>query len=245
MKRLPRTAALLGLLFVPVFGYARDFGVSVPSIHKGKFTSSVLYEHLKVRDDFDARGKADFRSHVVGSQFSYGLTDQMAVSLKGGALVDPEEKAQGKIWQGRAGYLYGFDLYHEVFPATGYWPGVQASAGVTGFLVPLSQMTGSTGTVTLVDQRITGLDYHGAVLLAMKSGRFAPYVGVRIYERTVGWHDNQPGPTDPANVGGSAHGNASLVLGVPVRISEAVQFQVEAMFVNQTAITAGLTIAVF
>lgn len=246
MNRSLRTCtALIAVCFVPSLSLARDFGVSVPTIHKGKFTSSVLYEHLKVREDFDARGGADFTSHVVGSQFTYGMTDQWAAGLKGGVLIDPEEEAQGTTWKGRAGYLFGFDLYNEIFPATGVWPGVQVSGGVTGFHVPLNQTIDSAGTVTLVDQRITGLDYHGAVLLAMKWGRFAPYGGVKIFERAVDWHDNQPLAGQPANISGDSDGNASLVLGVPVRITESILFQVEAVLISQTAITAGFTIASF
>ena len=49
--------------------YARDLGVMVVPVHQGKFTSSLLYENLKIQDDFDARGRADFKSSVVGAQF--------------------------------------------------------------------------------------------------------------------------------------------------------------------------------
>lgn len=238
-------AALLALSLLPSLSLARDFGVSVPSVQKGKFSSSLLYEHLKVRDDFDARGKSDYRSQVVGSQFSYGITELMGVSLKGGVLVDPEVTAQGTRWQGRAGYLYGFDLYNQIFPATGVWPGVQVSGGVTGFYVPLNQTIDSAGAVTLIDQRMTGLDYHGSVLLSMKWGRAAPYGGLKVFQRSVDWHDNQPLPGQSANIDGDAHGNVSLVLGVPIRVTDTIQFQTEAVLVNQTAITAGFTVALF
>src|SRR3954470_10342953 len=103
-------AVLFAILLLPSFVHARDFGFTVPSIHAGKLASSVLYEHLKVREDFDTRGSADFRSDVVGSQFTYAVTDQLALGFKGGALVDPRVNAQGTEWQSRAGYLYGFDL---------------------------------------------------------------------------------------------------------------------------------------
>src|SRR5437899_2369156 len=134
-------------------------GVFVQPIHRGKMTSSLLYEHLKVREDFEGRGRADFRAHVVGSQFTYGVTDQIAVGLKGGVLLDPQVESQGNEWQSRAGYLYGIDLYNEVFPATAYRPGVQLSGGVTGFQVPLDRFI-SAGTVTHVDQKMSGIDYH-------------------------------------------------------------------------------------
>ncbi len=238
-------AALFALCLLPSLSPARDFGVSLPTVQKGKFSSSLLYEHLKVRDDFDARGKSDFRSQVVGSQFNYGITELMGVSLKGGVLVDPETTAQGTRWQGRAGYLYGFDLYNQIFPATSVWPGVQVSGGVTGFHVPLNQTIDSAGTVTLIDQRMTGLDYHGSVLLSMRWGRIAPYGGLKIFQRAIDWRDNQPLAGQPSSIDGDAQGNVSLVLGVPIRINEAIQFQAEAILVNQTAITAGFTVVLF
>ena len=132
--------------------YARDLGVLVPEVHKGKITSSALYEYLKVREDFETRGSADFRSHVAGAQFTYGIDDQTSVGIKGGVFVDPQEEAQSQQWQSRSGYLYGIDLYNEVFPATGLRPGVQVSAGVSAFQVPLDRIISSTGSVSLIDQ---------------------------------------------------------------------------------------------
>jgi len=64
--------------------YARDLGVLVMPVHQGKMTSSLLYEHLKSKDDFDSRGRADFMAHVAGAEFTYGITDQLAVGIKGG-----------------------------------------------------------------------------------------------------------------------------------------------------------------
>ena len=245
-RSLRANAVLFGALLFPALGYTRDFGVLIPSIHAGKLTSSVLYEYLKVREDFDTRGRAEFKSQVVGSQFTYGVTDQLAVSAKGGVITDPQEEAQGTKWQGSAGYLYGLDLYNEVFPATGYWPGVQASAGATGFQVPLDRQLNSDGTVTLVDQKLSGIDYHASVLLSMKWDRFSPYTGVRLFGRSVNWHDNQSALNgDPGNIVGHAHGNASIVVGVPIRITPVVQFQAEGIFINETAVTAGFTIAAF
>ena len=108
----------------------------------------------------------------VGAQFSYGITDQVAVAIKGGVLVNPRVEAQGSQWESRSGYLYGIDLYNEVFPATPGWiPGVQLSGGVTGFQVPFDRFI-SGNTVTLIDQNQSGYEYHGAVLLAIKWDRF-------------------------------------------------------------------------
>jgi hypothetical protein len=237
---------LLGVLFIPSLGYARDFGVSIPPVHKGKLTSSALYENLKVREDFNIRGEADFESHVAGAQFTYGITDQIAASVKGGVLINPQEEAQGTRWEGRAGYLYGIDLYNEIFPATEYRPGVMISGGATGFLVPLDRQLNADGTVSLIDQRMSGVDYHASMLLFMKWNRFSPYTGVRLFGRSVDWHDNQSAINGgPENISGHAHGNASIVVGLPVRISSEVQFHIEGAFVNETALTAGFTIAAF
>jgi len=246
LKRSLRTSiAWLMLLLVPSVGHARDFGVLMYPIHEGKFTSSVLYEYLKVNEDFDSRGKVDFKSQVVGSQFTYGVTDQVAVAVKGGVLVDPEEDAQGSTWQGRAGYLYGLDLYNEVFPATGYWPGLQASVGASGFQEPLTQSNIGGNGFQPVDQKLSGIDYHASVLLSMKWNRFSPYTGLRMFGRSVNWQDNQPAPGQPEHIVGHAHGNASIVVGLPIRITPVIQFQVEGIFVNETAVTAGFTLAAF
>jgi len=238
-------AVLLGVLLFPALSQARDFGVFVPAIHAGKLTSSVLYEHLKVDEDFNTRGKADFTSQVVGPQFTYGITDQIAVAVKGGVLVDPEEDVQGSQWKGHSGYLYGLDLYNEVFPATGVRPGVQASIGASGFSVPFNRLVDSSGVTTLIDQHMTGIDYHASVLLSMKWKMLQPYGGVRLFGRSVNWRDNQPASGQPGTIVGHAHGNASLVLGLPVRLTKDLQFQFEAILINQTALTAGLTLAAF
>ncbi len=235
-------ALLLGL---SSFVYARDLGVLVPPVHKGKVTSSVLYEYLKVREDFENRGKADFRSHVTGAQFTYGIDDRTSVSLKGGVLIDSQEEAQATRWQSRAGYLYGIDLYNEVFPATELRPGVQVSAGVSAFQVPFDRVISSTGSVSLVDQKLSGIDYHGSVLLTYKIWRAIPYTGIRMFGRSVDWHDNQPAAGAPANIVGHAHGNVSIVVGVPIQLTSDIRFQAEGVFVNETMITAGLTFATF
>jgi hypothetical protein len=223
---------------------ARDLGVLIQPIHQGKWTSSLLYEDLKVGEDFDARGHVDFKSQVSGAQFTYGLTDQLSVGVKGGVLVDPQEEAQGSQWQSRAGYLYGVDLYNEVFPATSYRPGVQISGGVSGFQVPLDR-TNLSGSWQTIDQKLSGADYHASVLLSMKWPWVAPYTGVRLFGREVNWHDNNPAPGQPANIVGHAHGNASIVFGCPVRITPDLQFQAEGIFVNETMVTAGFRLATF
>jgi hypothetical protein len=228
----------------PVSVFARDLGVLLLPIHQGKFTSTVMYESLKVHDDFDTRGRSDFKSNVTGAQVSYGVTDQIAVALKGGVFIDPEQDAQGNQWQSRAGYLYGIDLYNEVFPATGLRPGVQLSGGVTGFQVPFDRVITPSG-VSLIDQKLSGFDFHGAVIADLRCGRFSPYTGVRIFGRSVDWRDNRPVSGAPDNIHGTSHGNISIVLGLPVQLTQDVKFQVEGILVNETAITAGFTVASF
>src|SRR5262249_6462798 len=92
-------AVLIGVLLFPSLVYARDLGVLIQPIHEGKFTSSLLYENLKVKDDFKTRGRADSTAHVAGAQFTYGITDQIAVGFKGGTMIDPQIDAQGIQWQ--------------------------------------------------------------------------------------------------------------------------------------------------
>jgi hypothetical protein len=223
--------------------HARDLGVLVLPIHEGKITTSLLYEHLKVQDDFDARGRADFTAQASGAQVSYGITDQLAISVKGGVLLDPQEDAQGSQWQSRAGTLYGIDLYNEVFPATPGWrPGIQVSGGVTGFQVPLDRTNSVTGSWQTIDQMMSGIEYHGAVLATFKAWKAEPYAGVRGFGSHVTWQDNQ---TNPGVISGHAHGNISLVVGLPVQILKDVRLEAEGRFVNETAVTAGFTVAVF
>ena len=177
----------------PVSLFARDLGVLVLPIHQGKWTSSLLYENLKMSDDFDTRGRGNFTAQVSGAQFSYGVTDQVAVSIKGGTLINPQEDIQGSQWQSRAGYLYGIDLYNEVFPATPGWiPGIQLSGGATGFQVPLDR-TNISGSWQTIDQNQSGFEYHGAVLSTFKVGIAEPYAGVRAFGSHVNWQDNQSG----------------------------------------------------
>lgn len=242
MKQSVIAIAVLGVVFTTASSVlARDLGVLVLPIHEGKWTSSLLYEHLKLTDDFDTRGQGDFTSNVAGAQVSYGITDQIAVSIKGGSLIDPQEDAQGSQWQSRAGYLYGIDLYNEVFPATpGLIPGIQLSGGVTGFQVPLDR-TNVSGSWQTIDQKMSGFEYHGAVLAVFKAGPAEPYAGVRGFGSSVNWQDNQ----SPNSITGHAHGNVSLVAGLPIQITKDVRFVAEGRFVNETAVTAGFTLATF
>jgi hypothetical protein len=226
---------------------AQDLGVLVLPVHQGKLTSSLLYEHLKGTDDFDSRGRGDFTANVSGAEFSYGITDQIAIAFKGGVLINPQEDVNGSQWQSRAGYIYGADLYNEVFPATPGWiPGVQLSAGATGFQVPLDRTNAPDpvnhpdGGWYTIDQLMSGVEYHGAVLATFKYGVLEPYGGVRAFGSTVHWQDNQ---ANPGVIKGHAHGNVSLVAGLPVQISKEVRLELEGRFVNETAVTVGFTIA--
>ncbi len=224
--------------------YARDLGVFVLPIHKGSLTSSLVYEHLRLKDDFKTRGRATFIAQVVGAQFSYGLTDTVSVAVKGGTIVDPRVEAQGDAWESRAGYLYGLDLYNEVFPSTELRPGVQLSAGVTGFQVPLDRADVNSSGMTPIDQKMSGVEYHVAALATYRLGPTQPYAGLRGFANSVTWRDNAAGAS-PDKITGHAHGNISIVAGVPLRLSKEVRFFVEGRFVSETAISAGFTIASF
>jgi hypothetical protein len=56
----------------------------------------------------------------------------------------------------------------------------------------------------------------------------------------VTWQNNQ---ADPGVIIGHAHGNVSLVAGLPVQISKDVRIVAEGRFVNETAVTVGFTVA--
>jgi hypothetical protein len=241
-KVITTISAVIFVALVTGSAYARDLGVLLLPIHQGKLTSSLMYENLKLQDDFDARGRSDFKSHAMGAAFSYGITDQVAVIVKGGTLINPEVDAQGSRWESSAGYLYGIDLYNEVFPATPGWrPGIQLSGGATGFVVPLDR-TNVSGTWQTIDQKMSGYEYHGAVIATLKFGPTEPYAGVRGFAGRVTWQDNQ---SNPGVITGHEHGNISLVAGLPVQISKDVRFFAEGRFVNETAVTAGFTVASF
>jgi hypothetical protein len=245
LKRSVRACAvLIGILLLPSLVRARDLGVLIQPIHQGKFTSSLLYEYLKVTDDFDIRGQADFTGQVAGAELTYGITDQIAIGLKGGTILDPKVKTQGTEWKSRSGYLYGLDIYDEVFPATPGWtPGVQVSGGVTGYQVPLDQIVGSTSAV---NQMMTGVEYHGAVLTVFKIAQAMPYAGLRVFGGQNTWRDNNASLTgSPDHITGHAHGSFSVVVGLPVQIAKEVRLQLEGRFISETAVTAGLTIAAF
>lgn len=248
MKLLRHSIVVLGLGIVlsilPIDLYARDLGVLVLPIHKGKLTSSLVYEHLKLEDDFNTRGRVTFKANVVGALFSYGITDTVSVAVKGGTIVDPRIEAQGNAWESRSGYLYGLDLYNEVFPSTDLRPGVQLSAGVTGFQLPLDRADVNNSGMTPVDQKMSGVEYHGAVVAVYRLGIVEPYAGLRGFGSSVTWRDHAAGAS-PDHISGHAHGNISVVAGFPVKIARDVRFVLEGRFVSETAITAGITIASF
>jgi hypothetical protein len=123
-------------------------------------------------------------------------------------------------------------------------PGIQLSGGVTGFQVPLNRLV-SHGTTALIDQKMSGVEYHGAVLATFKVGAAAPYGGLRGFGSLVHWRDNNPSPGAPDVITGHAHGNISFVVGVPVQITKDIRFQAEGVFLNETLVTAGLTFASF
>jgi hypothetical protein len=244
LKRIVQKVSVGGaLLWLGGLAYARDLGVLVLPIHRGKSTSSMVYEELKVKDDFGTRGRVSTKSKITGVQFSYGMTDQIALAAKGGLMVDPRVEAQGKAWESRAGYLYGIDLYNEVFPATGVKHGLQLSLGIGGFQVPLDREISASEAVTLVDQKMSGFEYHGAVLFTCRLAQATPYVGLRGFGSTVYWRNHSPG--SPDSITGHAHGNLSVVLGWPIQLRPDLRLQMEGRMVGETAFTAGLMLAAF
>jgi hypothetical protein len=234
----------ISLMLVTGITYARDLGVFVLPIHKGSLTSSLVYEHVKQKDDFKTRGRSTFKGQVVGALFSYGVTDTVSVAVKGGTIIEPRVEAQGDVWESRAGYLYGIDLYNEVFPATELRPGVQLQAGVTGFQVPLDRADINNSGMTPIDQKMSGVEYHGSVVASYILGRTQPYAGLRGFGNTIQWRDHSA-VSGPDHITGHAHGNISVVVGVPVRLSKDVRVVLEGRFVSETAISAGFTIASF
>jgi len=231
---------------IPSLGFARDLGVLLQPIHQGKFTSSILYEHLKVHDDFNTRGRVDFNTNVAGAEFTYGITDQIAIGLKGGSTFDSRVDAQGSQWKSSYGSLYGIDLYDEIFPATPGWqPGIQVSGGVSGFQIPLDRTNVSSGTWQTIDQKMSGFEYHGAVLAVFKVGITSPYAGLRAFAGETNWKDNAPPVGSPDVITGHPHGNISVVVGLPIQIAKEIRLQLEGRFISETAVTAGFTLAAF
>jgi len=240
--RLIGLGLLLGGVSANVF--ARDIAVFTQPIQKGKFASSLLYGHIKSTEDFDGRGQVDFKSHTVGARFGFGVTDRTAVAIQGGSYVNPQVDGQGSTWRSRSGYFYGIDLYNEVFPATELWPGLQAQLGVLGSQVPLDRLETASG-ITLIDQNMSGIEYHGALLAIWKWTRLAPYMGVRAFGSSVRWRNNQPGAAGLAQITGHADGNVSFVAGTSVRILNEVRLLVEGRFVNETVLSAGIQLSAF
>jgi hypothetical protein len=241
--------SVLFIAMATLFGFsspvaARSFGVLKLPIHAGKLTSSVLYGHSKSQDDFEGRGVTDFRGNLVGSRLSFGLNDQISVSLDGGVIVDPSVNTQGDEWGSRNGHFFGINLQHEIFPATGVRPGVQLSAGLSRFFVPLDRFV-SDGIATSVDQQLTGLDYHGEVVATWHFKVVRPYAGLKGQGRSVRWRNNRPSATSAALIKGHADKNLSIVVGVPVQITKDICIQAEASLLSETLLTAGITIASF
>lgn len=213
-------------------------------IHKGSLTSSLVYDHFKLEDDFNTRGRAVFKAHAVGAVFSYGVTDTVAVAVKGATIVNSRVEAQGNAWESRAGFLYGLDLYNEVFPSTELRPGVVISGGLSQYQVPLTRADVNSSGMTPIDQNMTGTEYHGSVVATYRFGRLEPYAGLRGFGSTVIWRNNASGAA-PDHITGHAHGNVSVVAGLPVRVAKDVRLVLEGRFVSETTISAALTIASF
>jgi hypothetical protein len=244
LKRLISVCLFVVVLICPAVVKAIDLGISQVSIHEKTLTSSLVYEHLKIEDNFDGRGRGFFHGHLVGARLAYGFSDQWAVGIYGANVLDLREEAQGSQWKGDSGFSYGLDVYNDVFPATSLWPGVQLSMGVSGFRLPLTRLESPSG-VTPVDQHLSGIDVHGSALASVKWNRLSPYFGLRAFARSVDWRDNQPANGFPASIHGKAQGNISVVMGLPVQLTKNLRLELESILVNQTALSAGLTWTTF
>ncbi len=220
--------------------WALDPSVTTPSPTKGKFFSTLVYGHLKSTQDFDTRGEVDLKTHGVGASFGFGITDRTIVALKGGSYSDPYVESQGNTWRGRVGYFYGLDLYHQIFPTTDFLkPGVMAEVGAVSIRVPLDRLE-TTGATSLIDQRMSGVEYHGSLLLVWKWSALSPYLGPRVFGSSVKWHNNQPGAAGLASITGHAKGNISMVAGSSVRLTPELRLILEGRILNETVVTVGL-----
>ena len=99
-----------------------------------------------------------------------------------------------------------------------------------------------SGTWQTIDQKMSGYEYHGAVLATFKIGPAEPYAGIRGFAGQVTWQDNQ---ANPGVITGHEHGHISLVAGLPVQVLKDVRIVAEGRFVNETAVTVGFTVACF
>jgi hypothetical protein len=244
LRQFFAAGALALVLLTAEVVHARDFGLLFLPTHRGSFSHSLIYEHLKISDDFDTRGHTDFRAQVAGTQVTYGVSDRIAVAMKGGLLVEPEQRAQGSKWKSRAGYIYGIDLFNEVFPATSFRPGIQLSAGISSFYVPLNQLT-YPGGVTLIDQRLTGIDYHGSAVAAFRWKNLSPYCGLKANGQSLRWRDNRPASGGVDVVDGKARRNLSVVVGSPLQITRNFRVQFQGTFIGETSLNVGATLASF
>ena len=242
MKRI----FIVGLAVAIFASQARaiDVGLSQVPIHKDSLATSLIYEHASLHDDFDTRGRATFKANVIGARCSYGLSDQLSLAVSGGSIVDPKVEAQGSTFRGGSGFIYGVDIYNEVFPATAYWPGIQLSLGASGFQTFFDR-TVSAGTSATADQRMSGFDVHGNLLFAEKWGRFSPYLGLRAEARSIDWTNNELAIESPARIHGTARGNVSFIIGLPIQLTKQLRLELESILINQTALSAGFTWAAF
>jgi DNA-binding transcriptional ArsR family regulator len=89
--------------------YARASELTLGSIPQtsAQWHTSVLYQQRKITDDFERRGKADFKANAVGFLVSYAVGDRSSVCFQGGSLIGVEQSSQGSTWRGRSGFFYG------------------------------------------------------------------------------------------------------------------------------------------
>ena len=104
-----------------------------------------------------------------------------------------EVDAQGSHGNRRAGYLYGIDLYNEVFPATPGWrSGIQISRRHRSVFRSLRSTITYKRCHTPIDREVCPVSkYHGTVIVTFRVGRHPePYIGVRVFGGSVNWQDN-------------------------------------------------------
>jgi hypothetical protein len=224
------------------FCLARDVGVVPLPFGQDNFNSSLLYTRVDEKDDFDARGIVRLKGNLVASEIGYSFLERSIISVRGGVLTEIEQSAQNAQWFSRAGYLFGAAFRHQVFPVTEYRPGLQLSASVSHFFMPLDRVD-IAGSVSTIDHKVSGWNYTGRLLGQIRWWRLDPYAGLQGTGRSIRWRDHRPSAGSPAEVTGSAEGNISIVVGLPVRIRKDARLQIEGLFLNQTSLTAGFSIS--
>jgi hypothetical protein len=242
--RIQKIVFVLALVLAgtPVFCAARDVGIVPLPFGEDKFSSSLLYSRIKQEDDFDTRGLVESKGNLFVSELAYAVFERSIVSVRGGVLTDVEQSAQNAKWLSRSGYLFGAAFRYQIFPVTDVRPGIQVSANVSRFYIPLDRVDVS-GTVSAIDHKISGWSYSGRVVAQARWWQLEPYAGLQGSGRSVQWRDHRPTAGSPAEVSGSAEGNISIVAGLPVRIRKDIRLQLEGLFLNQTSLTAGFTIS--